>query len=171
MIAAILEDLNVNQCNSWLQGIYHAMRWMKDQVGEEHVPDELLQLDTLQAWHGLQPAAVDLKKLIKKAETSHLDKVASFCDLQKHGRLHYQLLKEMGWTLDTDDADAEVRGDEVTFCCDECDKTFTTAASLVVHQQRKHKRRVGHVEDTITLAAWNVATRQRRYRNHKSKGK
>ena len=115
---------------------------MKEQVGEENVPGELFHLDTISAWRDFQPAAMDIKKLIKQAEASHLCKVTSFCDLQQHGQLQDKLLREMGWTLDTEDVVRNLGDEEVTFACDECHQSFNSAASLAVHQQRKHRRRV-----------------------------
>lgn len=99
MIAAILENFALNQESSWLNCVYYALRWMRDQVGEENVPEELQKLNTVQDWLDFQPAASEIKNLVKKAEQSHLLKVRSFCQLQKQGPLHDQLLREMGWTI------------------------------------------------------------------------
>ena len=45
MIAAILENFALEHEDSWLQGLYHSLRWMAQQVGHEHVPHELFQLN------------------------------------------------------------------------------------------------------------------------------
>ena len=53
-----------------------------------------------------------------------------------------QLLREMGWTLEKDSSDLDSPQSTSSFQCDECVQTFATAASLAVHQQRKHGGRV-----------------------------
>ena len=45
---------------------------MGQQVGHEYVPEELYQLHDMQVWKQLQPAAMEIKKLIQKAEFGHL---------------------------------------------------------------------------------------------------
>ena len=75
MITAILENHSVDPQGSWWQGLYYARRWMRDQVGEEHLPEEFFQLDTDGAWFEFQPAVRETKTFIKQAELSHLYKV------------------------------------------------------------------------------------------------
>ena len=121
MIALLLEDFRLNGHNSWMQGVYHALKWLREQVGEEAVPGELFQMDTQQAWKDFQPAAGDIKKLLKQAEQSHLCKVTSLCDLQSQGELQDQLLREIGWTQVAEQTEDGVPEMATCFPCDECE--------------------------------------------------
>ena len=69
MIAALLENKKLDRESSWLRGVYHALKWMQQQIGEENVPEELFDLDHVQPWGEFQPAAREIKQLIKEAET------------------------------------------------------------------------------------------------------
>ena len=142
MIAAILENFALEHEDSWLQGLYHSLRWMAQQVGHEHVPHELFQLNDREVWTWFQPAARDIKKLISKAEKSHLCKVKSLCGLQRQAAQQDQLLREMGWTRDEVSVPTVEHGQGESFHCDECEAQFSQASSLAVHQQRKHRQRV-----------------------------
>ena len=158
MISAILENFELQNQSSWLSGLFHALRWMKDQVGEENIPEELLQLTTVQDWLDFQDAAFEIKKLVKKAEKAHLFKVSSMCQLQVQGHMQDQLLREMGWTLEKDSSDNDSPQSTSSFQCDECMQTFATAASLAVHQQRKHRGRVA-LRRVITVGACRACGR------------
>lgn len=143
MIAAIIENHEIEQEESWLQGAFSSLRWLAQQVGGENVPEELFQLDDPQVWGWFQEGALEIKSLIKKAEKAHLCKVESFCALQKQASEQDQLLREMGWTFQEDDAPQDEQASaEVSFACEECGVVFGLSSSLAVHQQKKHGRRV-----------------------------
>jgi len=143
MIAAIIENHEIEQEESWLQGAFYSLRWLAQQVGNENVPDELFQLEDPQVWGWFQEGAHEIKSLIKKAELSHLCKVESFCALQKQANEQDQLLREMGWSCeDEDDSQEKHAISDFSFACDECDAVFDLSSSLAVHQQKKHGKRV-----------------------------
>ena len=142
MVAAIVEKFEIEKENSWLHGVFHSL-WLENEVGSEHVPEELFQLMDPQVWKWFQAGAHELKILIKKAEQSHLCKVKSFCELKTHAEVQDQICREMGWTLDdeienTEESDTEGR----LYECTECEAKFDKASSLPTHEQRKHNKRV-----------------------------
>ena len=143
MIAAIVENFEIEKENSWLQGVFHSLKWLENQVGSEHVPEELFQLMDPQVWKWFQAGAHELKGLIKKAEQSHLCKVKSFCELKTHAEVQDQICREMGWTLE-DEFEKEEKSstDACFFECTECGAQFDKAFSLATHEQRKHNKRV-----------------------------
>ena len=141
MIAAVIENHEIEKDESWLQAAFSSLRWLTQQVGEENVPEEFFQLDQAQAWAWFRPGVMEFKGLIKKAELAHLCKVESLCALQQQAKEQDQMLKEMGWTYKGVD-DVQNEHDDELFVCDECDSCFSLASSLAVHQQKKHGRRV-----------------------------
>ena len=141
MIAAVIENHEIERDESWLQAAFSSLRWLTQQVGEENVPEEFFQLDQAQVWAWFRPGAMEFKGLIKKAELAHLCKIESFCALHQQAKEQDQILKEMGWTYNGDDEEQGTQ-DANLFSCDECDAYFTLASSLAVHQQKKHGRRV-----------------------------
>lgn len=143
MVAAIIENFEIEKENSWLQGVFHSLRWLEKQVGSEFVPDELFQLRDPQVWKWFQAGAYEFKSLIKKAEQSHLCKIKSFCEMKSHAAAQDQICREMGWTFDDDieqieESDTEGR----LYECNECKAKFDKASSLAIHEQRKHNKRV-----------------------------
>ena len=143
MIAAIVENFEIEKENSWLQGVFHSLKWLKNQVGAEQVPEELFQLMDPQVWNWFQAGAHELKGLIKKAEQSHLCKVKSFCELKTHAEVQDQICREMGWTLEEESEKGEESSTSAGFHeCTECGAKFDKASSLATHEQRKHNKRV-----------------------------
>eukprot|EP00435_Cladocopium_sp_Y103_P060640 s338_g22.t1 len=136
MIAAILFNYEQTAQDSWLHAVIQALRWMQQQLGDELVPEELFALAQRQTWDDFRDASPELHKLLKKAEKAHLLRIQSLLLLRKHAKEQADLMKQMGWTLD--DELAPSAEESMKFQCGVCDCEFDTAASLAVHEQRKH---------------------------------
>ena len=135
VITAILHNHRIAGANSWLHGLTKSLEWAQTQIGAEHIPEELLHLDSWQAWEDFKDAAAQIKKLIGRVDAAFQ---ADIC-------------KEMGWSFEADGEEHSVRGAN----CDECGKCFNTFAALAAHQQRKHKMRMAvrrFVKDGICRA-------------------
>eukprot|EP00435_Cladocopium_sp_Y103_P009786 s1038_g2.t1 len=141
MTAMILHNHAVQQESSWLHGVFQALKWARTQIGRECIPEELFQLNDPQAWQWFRPAAHELKKTIKKVEQSHLCKLKTLCALQKQADSQDEILRDMGWTHDSDQG-ITIEEEHEQHVCVECGAAFLQASSLAVHQQRKHGARV-----------------------------
>eukprot|EP00435_Cladocopium_sp_Y103_P017780 s237_g4.t1 len=140
MIAAILFNYEQAAQDSWLHAAMQALRWLQQQLGDELVPAELFTLAQRQTWDDFRDASSDLHKLLKKAEKAHLLRIQSFLLLRNHAHEQADLMRQMGWTLNEEPACPTEELER--FQCQVCECAFDTAASLAVHEQRKHGHRV-----------------------------
>ena len=140
MIGAVLHNHQIMQGQSWLHGAVKAVNWMRRQIGNMLVPEELSHLEDVATWKDFQPFAVTLKRGLRKAQKSHLLKIKAFLTVKEHAEEQDQMLREMGWQR-ADEEDSNQRDSEVSEC-DICHVTFASQAALAVHQQRKHGYRM-----------------------------
>ena len=140
MIGALLHNHVVMQERSWLYGAMKAVNWMRRQIGDMLVPEEVSNLQERQTWEDFRPFASTLKRNLKKAQKSHLFKIRAYLTVKKHSEEQDQMLREMGWVLSVN---AEQTDEDTSVCvCGLCRKEFPTEASLAVHQQRAHGLRM-----------------------------
>ena len=138
VITAILHNHRTAGSQSWLHGLMKSMEWAQTQIGAEHIPDELLHLDSWQAWQDFRDAANMIKKQVGRIEAAHLVRIKTYVDLHDHAVFQADICKEMGWCLEIED----VESGEAEANCDECGKSFGNFAALAAHKQRKHKMRM-----------------------------
>ena len=138
VITAILHNHRTAGSQSWLHGLMKSMEWAQTQIEAEHIPDELLQLDSWQAWQDFRDAATMIKKQVGRIEAAHLLRIKTYVDLHDHAVFQADICKEMGWCLEIED----VESGEAEANCDECGKSFGNFAALAAHKQRKHKMRM-----------------------------
>ena len=140
LVAAVLQNHHVAQKESWIYGLQKAILWWQSQLGHETIPEELVEVDKLECWHHFRDAARELKRLLKKAEKSHLIRLDTYCQLKQHAEEQNTLLEEMGWVCTQDVAGDDEECKE--FTCQVCHTAFTTAAAVAVHQQKVHGQRM-----------------------------
>eukprot|EP00435_Cladocopium_sp_Y103_P007600 s362_g2.t1 len=124
---------------SWLHAALQSLKWLQQQLGDEAVPSELFQLHDEEMWFVFQDATHELHALLKKAERAHLLRIRTFLALRTLADDQAKIFRQMGWTIP--EVEGEVEAECSVFRCDECERCFETAASLAVHQQRRHQQR------------------------------
>eukprot|EP00435_Cladocopium_sp_Y103_P031724 s1027_g8.t1 len=139
MVAAILHNAAQAAEASWLHAALQSLKWLQQQLGDEAVPSELFQLHDEEMWFVFQEATHELHALLKKAERAHLLRIRTFLALRTLADDQAEIFRQMGWTLP--EVEDEVEAECSVFRCDECERCFETAASLAVHQQRRHQQR------------------------------
>ena len=139
MIQGILENHSIAGDESWLYGAIKSIKWMRSQVGNYTVPEELDQLQDWETWALFAPFAKKLQKDLKQVKKAHMLKVNTLCAVQNHANRQNQILTDMGWNMEGSNTDPH---DVEQFACDECNAVFTSAAAVAVHQQRKHGHRM-----------------------------
>eukprot|EP00435_Cladocopium_sp_Y103_P017695 s325_g4.t1 len=140
MVAAILHNAAQAAEASWLHAALQSLKWLQQQLGDEAVPSELFQLHDEGMWFHFQDATHELHALLKRAERAHLLRIRTFLALRKLADDQAEIYRQMGWTLL--EVEDEIEAELSVFRCDECERCFETAASLAVHQQRRHQQRV-----------------------------
>ena len=140
MIGAILANFKHAGRESWPVAVQAAILWMRQQVSDDEIPRQLGNLQDWTAWNDLQPFHKKLKRLIKKAEKSHLLRVRAFCELKQTDIDQQAILSQAGWTLPASPNNSDTSESFVQ--CSQCQQTFKTEAALATHEQRKHGSRV-----------------------------
>ena len=140
MIHSIIRSLSINGEQSWLYGVIKAVNWMRRQVGNMMVPEELSELADVSTWSDFQPCVRSLKNSLKKAQKAHLIKVRTYHELRLCAHHQETILREMGWRHDGDDECGAVQPEDGPSCRD-CGMMFKDEASLATHQQRRHGHR------------------------------
>ena len=140
MIEALIKNWRIAKEHSWLQALNYAFIWMKQQISDDEFPEELMALHELQSWNKLTNFASKLKRMIQRAEKSHLLRVKAYCELKETDLQQQQLLRSIGWTCDVTEQDLEQSPSQVV--CTQCGAGFKNTAALATHEQRKHGARV-----------------------------
>ena len=138
VITAILYNYRLAGKDSWLYGLQRSMAWAQTQIGQEHLPDELLHLNTWQCWMDFRDAARQIKKIVRQVEKAHLLRIRTYIALWEHSQFQGAICKEMGWELSAGCTEQ----DEPDVVCEVCCKSFSSQAALAAHQQRKHNMRM-----------------------------
>lgn len=141
MIGGVLQNHLIAGRESWLHGAILSVRWMRSQIGDFEVPEELDDLHDLETWSLFAPFAKKLSKALRKVREAHMLKVQNLCELYKHEKRQSEILQSMGWTKRGGGDDRNPHEHDMSFC-DECTEVFPSEASLAVHQQRKHGKRI-----------------------------
>eukprot|EP00435_Cladocopium_sp_Y103_P047666 s534_g14.t1 len=137
-ITAILQNYHLAGKRSWLYGAIKSVQWAQMQIGRESVPDELIDLGKWETWTLFHEVAVDVKKIIKEVERAHQLRLQTYCTLKEHAEFQAGIFQEMGWVKSVPTQPEEV----TTATCPECSESFSSQATLAVHQQRRHHQRV-----------------------------
>ena len=141
MIGGILYNFQVAGHESWLHGAIVSVKWMRSQIGEFEVPSELDELSNLETWELFAPAARKLAKALRKVKAAHMHKVHNLCNLHNHDKRQSEILRDMGWSKKEANSTEMVQESRLSQC-DECAEVFLNEASLAVHQQRRHGKRM-----------------------------
>ena len=152
VFGAIIMNWKYAADDSWLAGLYRSLVWLYDQIGDDHCMEACRDLHTLEKWFELKDFAKYFKKAIRRAEQTHMLRVRNIWELKQHEQQQSQMLQEMGWTQDME---TQPDSDREQHYCPECNKSFDTAASLAVHEQRQHGKRVAvrrYVQDAACRA-------------------
>ena len=139
MINGILENHEVDDQCSWLYGAMKSIKWMRSQVGNFVVPEELDELQDVATWDLFAPHAKKLQQYLKKVQKAHLYKIRALCAVKDHSIRQNEILSDMCWTFDAPNAEL---GEEEAHRCEVCDDVFDTPAALAVHQQKRHGLRI-----------------------------
>lgn len=139
MINGILENHEVDDQCSWLYGAMKSIKWMRSQVGNFVVPEELDELQDVVTWDLFAPHAKKLQQYLKKVQKAHLYKIRALCAVKDHSIRQNEILSDMGWTFDAPNAELD---EGEAHRCDVCDDVFDTPAALAVHQQKRHGLRI-----------------------------
>ena len=139
MIQGILENHEVNGSSSWLYGAVKSVKWMRSQVGNFKVPEELDELHDVGTWELFAPHAKQLQQSLKKVQQAHLYKIRALCAVKDHSIRQNEILMDMGWTFD---GPRDQNDEKDVHQCDDCDGVFETPAALAVHQQKRHGKRI-----------------------------
>ena len=140
MISALIANWKIAKDHSWLQALNYALVWLKQQISSEGLPEGFDALHDLQAWDSLRGFASKFRRMIKRAEKSHLLRVKAYCELKETDQQQQELLKSIGWTCD-DKPTQDQQKDPCT-ACSQCGQTFKNQAALATHEQTKHGARV-----------------------------
>ena len=71
IIHSVLNSFALCGKQSWLYGTIKAVDWMRRQMDNMLLPEELSELGELATWHDFSPFAGKLKGSLKKAKRSH----------------------------------------------------------------------------------------------------
>eukprot|EP00435_Cladocopium_sp_Y103_P008907 s549_g2.t1 len=143
VITAILHNHEIAGKQSWLYGVIMALKWAQTQIGEQGVPNELLDLTNRDTWSIFHEVSHDLKKMLKAVEKAHQIRLRTFEVLKQQGMFQEQVFREMGWTqTETHERAEENDDDGSSVRCDQCQAVFGSPAALATHQQRKHDQRI-----------------------------
>ena len=140
MIGAILQNHHLAQEASWLHGVFSALEWMREQLSDDEFISEVWGIHELHGWKSLQPKARIIKNLIKRAGRSHQLRIAAQCELQQADITQTDILKAMGWTLETPETQTDT--ESTSHFCPTCNAAFQSQAALATHQQRTHHDRM-----------------------------
>ena len=135
LFSVVVYNYRIAGERSWFAGVEHAVRWMYSQIGDRVPQLPVDSLKEVEAWSALGGWARVLQKQIRAAIQAHLYRVRTHVEVQQSDAKQRQLMHDMGWKLPEEQTCQEV---EHIHACIQCDQTFTTAASLAVHEQRKH---------------------------------
>ena len=125
--------------DSWLEGVKRSLTWLLEQTDAQDLQVVCGNLHDIETWRTRKKHVRRLKKLLKQAEGGHLLRVRALCELQHTDKLQKQTFLHMGWNVER--AVSQEPGIE-QWRCDECNKMFPNPASLSVHEQKKHGKRI-----------------------------
>ena len=139
MFSSVIMNWRAAGIDSWLAGVQRSLTWLIEQTDAQDVHEICGGLQDIAVWRTRKPHVRRLRKLLKQAETAHLLRIRGFCELQHTDQLQKQTFTHMGWQQDVSDSKAEA---EEEWKCDDCGQSFPTPASLSVHEQKKHGKRI-----------------------------
>ena len=96
IIRGILANFETARTSSWLYGAAKSIKWVRSQVGNFVVPEELDDLHEQDTWTLFAPYAKKLQQSFKKVQQSHLLKVRAFCAVKDHSIRQNQILQVYG---------------------------------------------------------------------------